>query len=75
MPPRYSVYFFLNYQNDFNKDDLIKLKDNLEILSHTKDGTTLSKVALIYHNINEKDGNLLIFLSNLRKFFQIQSHQ
>ena len=34
---------FLNYQNDFNKDYLIKLKDNLEILSHTKDGTTLSK--------------------------------
>ena len=23
---RYSVYFFLNYQNDFNKDDLIKSK-------------------------------------------------
>ena len=34
---------FLNYQNDFDKDDLIKLKDNLELLSHTKDGTTLSK--------------------------------
>ena len=27
---RYRVYSFLNYQNDFDKDDLIKLKDNLE---------------------------------------------
>ncbi|MEL0280846.1 MAG: hypothetical protein VW988_05480, partial [Gammaproteobacteria bacterium] len=52
---------FLNYQNDFNKDYLIKLKDNLEILSRTKDGTTLSKVALIYHNINEKEKSLELY--------------
>ena len=52
---------FLNYNNDSNKDDLIKLKDNLELLSHTKDATTLSKVALIYHNINDKEKSLKLF--------------
>ena len=52
---------FLNYNNDCDKDDLIKLKDNLELLSHTKDATTLSKVALIYHNINDKEKALKLF--------------
>ena len=59
---------FLKYQNDFNKDYLIKLKDNLEILSHTKDGTTLSKVALIYHNINEKEKSLELFKQSEKIF-------
>ena len=52
---------FLNHQNDFNEDHLIKLKDNLELLSHTKDATNLSKVALIYHNINDKEKSLNLF--------------
>ena len=59
---------FLNYQNDFNKDDLIKLKDNLEILSESMDGTTISKVALIYHNINEIEKSLKLFKKSEKIF-------
>ena len=59
---------FLNYQNDFNKDDLIKLKDNLEILSESMDGITISKVALIYHNINEIEKSLKLFKKSEKIF-------
>ena len=59
---------FLNYQNDFNKDYLIKLKDNLEILSQLKTEPLYLKVALIYHNINEKEKSLKLFKQSEKIF-------
>ena len=52
---------FLNYQNNPDENDLVKLKDNLQSLSITKDATILSKVALTYYNINEIEKSLDLF--------------